>query len=262
MVQFRALQFIAINCKLELHVSSDLVAPLRVTRSGHVVRSKAAMRISFLIHWETLVAHDNPHVRAIAMGNLILALAVVRLAHIQRSQLVSVSPSALLFWCRQGKATIGGQRPPFYWTMPRYGVSGNDIGKCIGSLLKSLPACLEGSEFLLPSVAPAGATLLDAQSFVFKEMTYQRFTTLSREALTMAPLRLSSAESLKYSTYDARRPLPTAAGLLKFDVHERAALGNWRESIPGASSSGVAASMAVRYDHSKLAQSTQLKVEL
>eukprot|EP00973_Karenia_brevis_P032532 4487480-Karenia_brevis.AAC.1 len=107
MVQFRALQFIAISCKLELHVSSDLVAPLRVTRSGHVVRSKAAMRISFLVHWETLVAHKNPHVRAIAMGNLILALAVVRLAHIQRSQLVSVSPSALLFWCRQGKATIG-----------------------------------------------------------------------------------------------------------------------------------------------------------
>eukprot|EP00973_Karenia_brevis_P073848 10265900-Karenia_brevis.AAC.1 len=60
-------------------------------------------------------------------------------------------------------------------------------------------------------------------------MSYSRFVAVSRSLLTMAPLRLSQEEAKKYSSYDLRRGLPSVAGLLRLEAHERASLDNWRD---------------------------------
>eukprot|EP00973_Karenia_brevis_P059020 8217774-Karenia_brevis.AAC.1 len=60
-------------------------------------------------------------------------------------------------------------------------------------------------------------------------MSYSRFVAVSRSLLTTAPLRLSEEEAKKYSSYDLRRGLPSVAGLLRLEAHERASLDNWRD---------------------------------
>eukprot|EP00973_Karenia_brevis_P001124 153900-Karenia_brevis.AAC.1 len=79
-------------------------------------------------------------------------------------------------------------------------------------------------------------------------MSYSRFVAVSRSLLTMAPLRLSQEEAKKYSSYDLRRGLPSVAGLLRLEAHERASLDNWRDVSDSKSSHIARAASASRYD--------------
>eukprot|EP00973_Karenia_brevis_P040929 5663690-Karenia_brevis.AAC.1 len=60
-------------------------------------------------------------------------------------------------------------------------------------------------------------------------MTYSRFVAVSRMLLTAEPLRLPVEEAKKYSSYDLCRGLPSVAGLMRLEAHERASLDNWRD---------------------------------
>eukprot|EP00973_Karenia_brevis_P043133 5973842-Karenia_brevis.AAC.1 len=90
-------------------------------------------------------------------------------------------------------------------------------------------------------------------------MSYSRFVAVSRSLLTMAPLRLSQDEAKKCSSYDLRRGLPSVAGLLRLEAHERASLDNWRDVSDSKSSHIARAASASRYDATRVSLSASVK---
>eukprot|EP00971_Amphidinium_carterae_P058527 1157704-Amphidinium_carterae.2 len=56
-----------------------------------------------------------------------MSYGALRYTHVQRSSIVSVDGNSIHGSYSKGKASVGGARPGFSWSFPRYGVTGVDL---------------------------------------------------------------------------------------------------------------------------------------
>ena len=81
--------------------------------------------------------------------------------------------------------------------------------------------------------------------------------------LQLPPLKYRPSEMGPRLSYEARRFLPSLAGMLELRPREEASLGNWKDLVQSAThgeASACARSMAVHYDESKVQLQAVTKV--
>eukprot|EP00973_Karenia_brevis_P022205 3056454-Karenia_brevis.AAC.1 len=78
----------------------------------------------------------------------------------------------------------------------------------------------------------------------------------------MPPMSLDAKVAMKYSSYDARRALPTMGGIVGLSALEKASLDDWKDYTGGNESRRVAASCGICYDGAKLIATAKIKMEL
>eukprot|EP00971_Amphidinium_carterae_P003289 64990-Amphidinium_carterae.1 len=57
-----------------------------------------------------------------------MSYGTLRFAHVQRSSIVSTDHNVFQGHCSRGKTLVAESRPGFSWCVPRYGVTGVDLG--------------------------------------------------------------------------------------------------------------------------------------
>ena len=244
----RNLRWCAKVLRLELELDHPLVTPWTKNRSSAPTRQATPHAIKELAHLEHLSQSANRVLAYFASAAVVMILGTVRFAHAQRSSLSESTPSLLVFWCMKGKRRIGAARPGFQWVVPRRGITGVDYTK----------AWMEGNpsgatNFAVRTYTPAKGDVTMATSLSDRPISYARYSATVRAILQLPPLGASQQEAAGYSTYSARRFLPTVAGCLALPSDYRAAIGNWQEAAKGDPSAvrETLGSMASRYDHSK-----------
>ena len=209
--------------------------------------------------WSILASllHDgNRFTRGVAAVWLLLLQGVLRFAHLQRSQILSVTNRGIYGLALLGKSPRAGLRRPFYWCA----ASPTPFDTILGTaILELFPG---GSErnFLLPALHPRGATLRTATDWAPKPMSIYAFTKLGRQLLQLPPLSLSVAEAKIYTTYSARRVCPTISELAGWALEKRAAVGAWGGHE--ATCFWKAAAMPSRYARHKLESSLRAKLDV
>ena len=195
--------------------------------SWHEERQATPFRLRHLRFLEHLATSDSEAISWIAIGWLLLALGVMRWAHVQRSTLVELTVDSAIFRCGMGKSARNGSRRPFRWSVFRYLQNGFDLGARLQSLLQTHAVSRPP---LIPNFGPPRASVSELTSaLVGEELSGSRMVRFLRQLMLQADIVLPDTSSKGFSTYSARRMLPTVADALGFDEKASNAIGAWGE---------------------------------
>ena len=200
----------------------------------------------------------NSAVSALALTWVTLTYAVLRFAHLQRSTILRVLDNAISGRASLGKRRTQGRRRPFDWRAPRWGITGLDLGAAVHSFITRAFAGGLQAAFFLPDLLPKRCTLQTCTGFASRSMSIGRFARLSQRMFQQAPFSMSAADASAFTSYSARRALPTIAELCKMDPHELLLVGDWK----GKRCEQTDLSMPLRYADQKLHTSLCVKSEL
>ena len=154
---------------------------------------------------------DPQHpLRHYGLVHLVLYQAVMRPRHTIRSVMRLLGSHVVTATCLRGK-----RRPWFEWTFPRYSPAGTDVGGVVWrAYMSRLPEAKE---------APVG---------VFSNAEFQsplEYTDIMTGCRAFLPevVDMSPENTALWSTYSARRALPSAKMTLQFDEEQKNAAGHW-----------------------------------
>ena len=109
---------------VKFSTSNALVRRSAAVLAPHSEVPAIPLRVRMWFLFEELSGAPNGYVSALALFWLTLVQAVLRPAHAQRSQVLSVSELGFEGRASAGKTRYQGRRRPFWWRGARYGVSG------------------------------------------------------------------------------------------------------------------------------------------
>ena len=185
------------------------------------IKQANPLSLLILLFWERALTDPRPIIRWIAVTWLILAYGILRFAHVQRSEISSITCNTIVGFCPLGKARRNGKRSPFRWAMGRKGIlPDTDIANTLSLLQQEFKFSSNG---ILPDISPRGASFDTVTGFLASPMPLSKFHRLSLQILKAAGLDSSTA----VSSYSARRLMPSLAELWHAPEEWRNKLGGW-----------------------------------
>jgi hypothetical protein len=170
---------------------------------------------------------DNGFVRALSLAWVLLITGVMRFAHLQRSKYIDTNENVIKFKATSGKAKCEGVRKPLMWCAPRLLVDGGDLLGHVTRYLGERGKAFEKADFWLPNFTPSRARLDGVSRLGTTRMTIQKFQKLTAEFLTAKGVPKEQVD--QFSTYSARRVLPTVADAANMTPTERVNVGAWSD---------------------------------
>ncbi len=240
---------------LDLNLKHPLVNPMTVQPRSHVPSQAIPLEARMVVHLELIAKQGNQFLCHAAADSILMTFGVVRWAHIQRSRLVGQTNANFTFLCVKGK-TWG---KPFLWTLGVSTFTGIGAAAAVVKTLRSSPD-EHSRPFLLRAWGPCARDPTTASKWLPRQLTFAQASAARRKLLQLHPLNMSLEQAKAFSSYSARRVLPTIGGMLSMRPSEMAALSNWRDvTAQDAQASKVARSTPAHYDASKLLQSARAK---
>ena len=211
-------------------------------QQGHQVDSGTTVDPWVMANLTALSCQGRGIVSELAAMTVIFLGGCVRFAHAQRSKLVEVTDTALVFFCGMGKVRKNGVRPPFHWPVPRvwFGV---DVGGRLAPFWTELRKRLEVTEalefpYLVPDIACKKGAPLDGGTnwYYDKSLSDAKFSGLLKSILLECQVPRGVALSI---TGKSLRKFEASAGdAFEFDAEFKNAMGNW-QGVPGNTANSV-----------------------
>ena len=216
-------------------VPTDLLArPPAKRRPGGRRAAVAADPEIFLVCDQVLADMDSSHEQYVfGIAHVVLYQATMRCRHCIRSVIQSLGSHLITFACLYGK-----KRGGWTWQLPRYTPSGVDLGA-----------------YLWAGYAARAAGEPKAPVGIFSDpgspgpLEYVEIMKGCREFLTSM---VGLADSQRWTTYSARKAIPTILDILEAPDHTRKAAGHWADED---------SCMPVRYSAARMATSTIARAE-
>jgi hypothetical protein len=235
--------------ELTWSLDSAWVKQVASVSAHHIEKQVAPLRLSMWAVLTLLASSNNIVVKGIALFWLLVLGAVMRPAHLQRSQLIKVWPMSLEGRATADKTRTQGKRRAFSWRAPRFSVLGSDIA--IAAWDFYVQSGSETRNYFLPDTSPRGAGL-SAKSWQLTPMGQGKIRSLTNIILEAIGVPNINRQQLG-GLYSARRVLPTLAHRMKFSDGERLDVGGWSKS---------SLSMPQRYSEAKSDEQADLRTEL
>ena len=239
---FHALKWLGRNFPVSMDLAL-LVAPTKQAGGRYGGGRQAPVVPPPIIHYlDDLLATavDSKQWSAI-LAAWMMVFGVVRFGHLQRSNLAFWNESVMVFFCQKGKQM--GTREGFFWSIPRWSMSGHDLLATWCVQEKAMRAHMVAAKL---SFHHCAFDLAEG-----RPLSMQGFLGAVREHLQ--PLIKNIGDLTSYSF---RRVAPTVSALADRSEPEKVALGGWTDQ---ASSLSVT---AARYNAQKGRQSAQLKIAM
>ena len=180
----------------------------------------------------------------VVLGVLVGWLACLRFAHIQRSIPLWISDVALGGWCFKGKGKAG-----YRWSMPRFGLSGLDIGMMVWSSWQD--SCRRAGHQLQCLIMDTAAR--GEQPVPFDTASFNA-------ALPQAFALVGVSNASEASSYSLRRGLTTVADIIGLQPYDRLAVAD-HQGAPGSAGDRMS-SLPLRYAGDKEATAQVIKVQV
>ena len=207
------------NLHLRLPAMHLLATGAKQARLGHEAGQAAVVEPSMLWQVEAMMVgmlHAGHEAWLCVFALWAQAMGCLRFRHIQRSMLVKLTGSSMVFWCSRGKQQA--VRTGFQWLIPRRTVVAQfDVGAAV-----------------LATVMAARRAGLQPTGIVFDLRSGEGLSPLC--ALQHVRSRLQSevdnVEDL--TTYSFRGFGPSWALLVGLETEELVAMGDWQDKAPGS----------------------------
>jgi hypothetical protein len=253
----RALLWCQEHLGLEFHAATPVIKAASARNSDHEEKQAELLPFRVLLLLEMLVKENSsPFTVWIAITWLLLAYAVLRFQHLQRSSVQETTEDSIHARCSLGKSRRGGRRRPFYWICPARSLTGLDIS---GTLLNILQRARgpDPPNWLLYDFGPPRTPLDAVTELLPKPMTLARFMYFSKQIFSSPSFGLDEDQLKRITSYSARRILPTVAERRGFTPIERLSVGGWK----GAEALELRKQMSIpdRYADHRLQTALELK---
>ena len=182
------MKWLATHMGLDAPIDDQLVVDQGAELPGHVERQATPLRIKMWFALDMWSQSANACLAMLACAWQALLLGVMRFAHLQRSAVAELDDDFVEFYATRGKCRQGGKRRPFWWRMPRKGISGADVGGSLVKLWRAAAGQDVKPQYLLFDMVPERARLEEMSGFQQKAMSAGRF---SASAIGLAPCSLS-----------------------------------------------------------------------
>ena len=253
------------NLGFGFHTAEEQIRRQARVAAGHTIAVGHAPSNPVIIAAEALLAHPSIYVRALATTALLLWLGALRFAHLQRSEIICVTPWYFVGQATRGKKRTGGVRTPFVWASPRFALCSTDLHPTLSKIREIMTAKFgEAPHFQLPDFFPQNCALEDASAFRNTPMTGGRFNFYMRQLLMGPPARLCEAVIRDISYHDWRHGLPSIAGRSMLSASESIRVGLWTGATEGDHDPTLPRRMAMPllYSTEKCADSAVVKTQL
>ena len=222
------------NLHLRLPAMHLLATGAKQARLGHEAGQAAVVEPSMLWQVEAMMVgmlHAGHEAWLCVFALWAQAMGCLRFRHIQRSMLVKLTGSSMVFWCSRGKQQA--VRTGFQWLIPRRTVVEQfDVGAAV-----------------LATVMAARRAGLQPTGIVFDLRSGEGLSPLC--ALQHVRSRLQSevdnVEDL--TTYSFRGFGPSWALLVGLETEELVAMGDWQDKAPGSQVPSRCAAVSRRVKH-------------
>ena len=184
-------------------------------------------RVKVWLLFEKELWSDNGFVRALSLAWVLLITGVMRFAHLQRSRYVDTKENVVTFKATSGKAKCEGVRKPMWWCAPRLLADGGDLLSHVSKYLAERGDVFSEADFWLPNFTPNRAQLDGVSGLGTSRMTIHKFQKLTAEFLTAKGVPKEQVD--QFTTYSARRVLPTVADAANMTPTERINVGAWKD---------------------------------
>ena len=175
----------------------------------------------------------NSHTAKPLLATWCVAWGSMRLIHVQRSRMLSMTDSTISMWCDRGKQRH--LRHGFVWTVPRRTWGGTDIGT-----------------YMEPWASKPDVT----GSYGLARLEDQKIRNASVVQVVRDELASFTESCEQLTSYSFRRVGPTLALPLGMSEHEMAALGQW------AVTRTLVAPTAIRYAGSRAATAIRSRTKV
>jgi hypothetical protein len=217
--------------------------------------------VPFRIKVWMLIEHEakssNSFVSALALSWLLLIQGVTRFAHLQRSAYLGEETSYLKFQASSGKERCEGARKPMIWSVPKLMLNGEVLTPLVDEFLEERGKAYEEAEFWLPDFEPRYCDLEKVANLAPHRMGIQRFQRLTAELFKAKGVDIEQVNT--FSTYSARRILPTIADAASMSPTERINIGAWTD--PKLDKTKKKLTMPDRYAHTALRSKAKAKLK-
>ena len=200
---------------------------------------------------------SNGFVSALSLSWVLLIQGVTRFAHLQRSTYLGEEASYLKLQASSGKEKCEGARKPMIWSVPKTMLNGEALTPLIEEYLEERGKAYDESEFWLPDFEPRYCDLGKAASLAPHRMSIQRFQRLTTELFKTKGVNGEQINT--FSTYSARRILPTIADAANMSPTERINIGAWTD--PDLAKTKKKLAMPDRYAHTALRSRAKAKLK-
>jgi hypothetical protein len=232
-----SLRWMVRNLHLRLPAMHLLAPGAKQARLGHEAGQAAVIEPSMLWQVEAMMVGmlKAGHEAWLCVFALwAQAMGCLRFRHVQRSMLVKLTGSSMVFWCSRGKQQA--VRTGFQWLIPRRTVVEQfDVGAAV-----------------LTTVMAARQAGLQPTGIVFDLRSGEGLSPLGALQHVRSRLQgeVDNVEDL--TTYSFRRFGPSWALLVGLETEELVAMGDWQDKAPGSQ-------MPLRYAATRAAVSRRVK---
>ena len=112
--QLQNLAWLATKARLEMGMEAVDVQATAIAARPSEIKQAVPLTVKLWLVLERAAESPNFVVAGLAVIWIVKIESSLRFAHIQRSFLVKVTDTALIFWCGLNKTKRGGIRRPFY----------------------------------------------------------------------------------------------------------------------------------------------------
>eukprot|EP00438_Fugacium_kawagutii_P013540 Skav227875 [mRNA] locus=scaffold2896:232372:234030:+ [translate_table: standard] len=237
---FQALKWLVRNFPLELDLSLATAPARQAGNQFGGGRQAPVLPPPLLIVLDNLLTNMlDSDLWSVAFAAFAMIYGVVRFAHLQRSHLAWYTSEMMTFYCIRGKQR--GNRDGFYWSLPRYSLSGLDLAPPLVRQLRLFRKVMVKKKLACHHLA---FDLLEG-----KPLDVQGFTTTMRQQFEMEVKNIGDM-----SSYSFRRVVPTISALAQLSESQKTALGGWLDK------NKEVAVTSSRYNSQKSRQTDQLKL--
>ena len=131
------------------------------------------------------------------------------------------------FEATSGKVRCEGVRKPMVWATPKMMLCGDDLEQHVHRYLKERGDAFAEADFWLPDFVPKNAQLSKVTGLAGGRMPIYRFQRLTAELFKAKGV--PDDQVAKFSTYSARRVLPTVGDAAGMTPTERLNIGAWTD---------------------------------
>jgi hypothetical protein len=249
----RACTLLGVNLELD----DKLIKAQTLCANSQVEDRAVPFSVKIWLLLEKEATSSNGFVKAIALAWILLILGVTRFAHLQRSKLIGETDLYMEFEATSGKEKREGARKPMRWCVPRITLNKGDVRDLVKKFLVVRGKAYNQSNFWLPDFGPNHCSIANACSMTKSRMSIHRFQRLTWELFRAKGVPEEQIQI--YSTYSARRILPTVGDAIMMSPTERLNIGAWTDPTRKLDKAQKKLAMPDRYSDERMRSKARSK---
>ena len=246
-----------LNVNLEL--DDKLIKAQTLCANNQMEDRAVPFRLKVWLLLEREAASSNGFVKALSLAWILMIIGVTRFAHLQRSKLIGETDLYLEFEATSGKEKREGARKPMRWCVPRIGLEKGNVRDLVRKFLHGRGKAYNEANFWLPEFGPKQCSLANACTMTKARMSIHRFQRLTWELFRAKGIPEEQVQA--YSTYSARRILPTVGDALTMSPTERLNIGAWVDPTGKLDKAKRRLAMPDRYSDERLRSQAKAKLK-